>query len=311
MINSKNFKTLVVVNPNSANQKTLKEWQDISLEIKKNIPDFDYVFTHFPHHATILTRQALKDGYEMIVAVGGDGTNNEVINGFFEDEKLINPEAIFATISRGTGCDLIKTLGIPKDYRLSSQALSGAATKKIDLGKMEFIDYEGRRLFRYFINIADFGMGGETVNRVNHTTKAFGGFASFLWGTLVTSFTFRNKKVRIKIDDKFEKELTIKNVVIANGCYFGGGMCIAPRALMDDGQFEIVIIGDVRNLQGIPFMRKIYRGELIEHPKVFYLQGQYVEAESEEKVLLDIDGEQPGTLPAKFQIIPKIINVKI
>jgi len=308
---SDNFKTFVVINPNSANRRTLNEWPLIEQELKRNLGGFGVEFTSGPDEATKITRSALKDGYEMIVCVGGDGTNNEVINGFFEDDKMINPQSVFGMICRGTGSDLRKTVGSPRDIIEAAKVLGGKKIKACDLGKTTFINHQGKETGRYFINIADFGIGGEAVDRVNKTTKIFGGFISFLWATLVTSFIYRNKRVQLRIDDESFKEEFIKNVVVANGKFFGGGMQIAPRAKMDDGVFEIVVLGNLGWVEGFLVMRKIYKGEIIKNKKVRYSSAKRVMATSEQRVLLDLDGEQPGMLPATFEIIPQVIKVKV
>lgn len=306
-----NFKTFVIVNPNSANRRTGKIWEYIKKELEKNIGKFDFKFTTAPFDATLISRDAVKSGYEMIVAVGGDGTVNEVVNGFFENDKIINSEITLGIISRGTGSDLIKTLGISKEISQAVEKLKGRNVERCDLGKINFVDKDDKEVTRYFINIADFGMGGETVDRVNKTTKFFGGFISFLWGTLITSIKYKNKMASLNIDDKIKFEGKIKNIAIANGRFFGGGMEIAPTAKMDDGFFEVVIISDISYFKGLRIMQKIYKGELIENEKVKYLKGKIISATSSEVVLIDVDGEQPGKLPAKFEILKSMINVKI
>lgn len=302
--------TFVIVNPNSANKKTAKEWKYIKKTLQKYIGNFDYQFTRFPFEATYICRKAIKSGYQMIISVGGDGTLNEVVNGFFENEKMINPEAVLGIISRGTGCDFIKTISLPKDIEKAAERIRGGIIKKIDLGKINFLDKTNKETTRYFINIADFGIGGEIVERVNRTTKVFGGFISFLWGTLFTSLKYRDKFIKMVIDEKIEFTGKIKNVAVANGRFFGGGMQISPFSEMDDGFFEIVIIPSVGYFEGMKIVKSLYRGEIAKNKNVKFLKGKKVFANSPETVLLDIDGEQPGKLPAKFEILEKILNVK-
>ncbi len=305
------FKTLAVVNPNSSNGATKKNWPKIKDEIEKHAPKFEYVFTSNQGHATELARAGLKEGYEMIVAVGGDGTNNEVVNGFFENDEPINPDAIFAHITQGTGGDLRKTLGTPKDYKEAAAVLAGEVTKRIDIGKMTLIDHDDNPISRYFVNIASFGIGGDVDARVNRTTKAFGGFVSFAWASLVSMITYKNKPVHLKIDGKDIGDFTIFGVAVANGQFFGGGMHVAPYAKMDDGKFDIVVMGDFGFIETLTQMTSIYKGGHINHPKVKSFQGSVVEATSEETVLHDVDGEQPGKLPSTYTLLPAALRVKI
>ncbi len=308
---SENFRTKFIVNPASANRSTGRLWKQLSKTLSGAISPIEASFTTAADHATELTRQALRDGYEMIVAVGGDGTINEVVNGFFEAGAPINSDAVIGVISRGTGSDFIKTLNIPKDIEGAARTLRGRSVKRCDTGRLTAVGRNGQPIVRYFINIADFGIGGETVERVNNTTKAFGGFASFLYGAIVTILTYRGKRVKVKVDDSYECEKVINNVVVANGQYFGGGMRIAPNAQVNDGLFDILVVEDTGVVESLKSIPKVYRGTHIDNPKIQYLRGKTVAAESPDTVLLDVEGEQVGRLPARFEILPGAINVKV
>lgn len=306
-----NFKTKIIVNPNSANCTTKKRWPAIEKNLRKVLGEFAVEFTAGPNTATGLTRQALRQGFEMVVGIGGDGTVNEIVNGFFENNAPINPAAVFGIIERGTGCDFIKTVGISKEETSAIEILRGRKTRRIDVGKFSFVDHQGKTALRYFANITSFGMGGEVDKRVNRASKALGGKLSFLRAALATFLTYKNKKVRLKIDDFFDEERTIMNIAVANGQFFGAGMQVAPQAKLNDGLFDIIIMGDFNLLEAIPNLSKIYKGEHLGHPKVESYRGKKVIATSDEIVLLDVDGEQPGQLPATFEIIPHALNIKI
>ncbi|RJP72740.1 MAG: diacylglycerol kinase family lipid kinase [Candidatus Abyssobacteria bacterium SURF_17] len=306
-----NFRTKFIVNPASANGSTQKLWNQIEGVIRESVGAVDASFTARANHATELTHRALLDGFEMVVGVGGDGTINEVVNGFFNAGSLINPEAVLGVISRGTGSDFIKTLGIPKEIAAASRTLCGHAVKRCDVGRFTCKGHDGSDIERYFINIADFGIGGETVERVNRTTKALGGFVSFFYGAVSTLLTYKGKRVRVRVDDSYEAEKVVQNVIVANGQYFGGGMWIAPRAQVDDGLFDILIIDDMGRLESFRNIVKLYKGAHLDHPKVLYLQGKTVVADSPDVVLLDVEGEQIGRLPARFDIIPAAVKVKV
>ncbi|UCD85759.1 MAG: diacylglycerol kinase family lipid kinase [Deltaproteobacteria bacterium] len=308
---AENFKTKVIINPHSANRSTRRQWPGIAEGIKRSIGDFDWEFTTGPNTAPELTRNALREGYEMVVGVGGDGTNNEIINGFFEADLAINPEAVYGMICRGTGSDLIRTLGIPRDPGEAARILAGKRTRRIDLGRLSFRDHRGREARRYFINIASFGIGGEVDARVNQTTKAFGGWISFLYGSVRANFAYKNKSVDIELDGDSLGTRKIFNSAIANGQYFGGGMRVAPQARMDDGLFDIVIMGDLSFLESVRMARLIYKGDHVNLPKIESFRGKKLSATSEQRVLLDVDGEQPGILPASLEIIPGAIRIKV
>jgi YegS/Rv2252/BmrU family lipid kinase len=310
-MNDENFRAKFIVNPASANGSTKKLWEGLSRTISAEIGEVDAVFTRGPNHATDLARKALADGFEMVVAVGGDGAVNEVVNGFFEAGRPVNPDAALGVISCGTGSDFIKTMNIPKEIEAAARALKGRTVKRVDAGRFTSMGPDGNEMERYFINIADFGVGGEAVARVNNTTKAFGGFVSFLYGTLRTLWAYESKNVRLRIDDDFEIEKPINSVVIANGQYFGSGMRIAPEAKPDDGLFDIIILDDLSFVESLLNIPKLYKGTHVENPKVASMRGRKIVAEADEEVLIDVEGEYGGTLPATFEIIPSAINVKV
>ena len=303
------MKTLVIVNPNSSNGKTGRKWADIREGLQNAVGDFDERFTAGPDNATSIVRDALRDGCERIVVVGGDGTNNEVVNGFFDGDEPINPEAVLGFVPRGTGGDLRKTLGIGSKLTDCLPVLERNNTRTVDLGRTRFEDNTGEQTNRYFINIASFGIGGLVDKKVNESSKALGGKASFFIGTFKAMLAYRNKPIRLKVDDHFDETVVVNNIAVANGQYFGGGMWVAPEASPDDGLFDLVILGDFNALDLILQGSTIYKGTHIESPKVRTLRGRHVEASCSDQVLIDMDGEQPGRLPITLDVVPKAIKL--
>ncbi len=299
-------KSMVIVNPVSANGKTGRNWPRIYKELKDAGLCFDVQITAESKEATTLTRTALEKGYRTIIAVGGDGTLNEVVNGFFchEHKKPINPDARLGLISSGTGRDFIKTLNYPQDVKKACEIVARGQTNAVDIGLVRYQNSNGKRDLSFYINIAGMGMDGETVERVNRTSKAFGGKVSFLWGTITALVQYRNREVNLEIDgiNCYHGEATL--VVVANGQYFGGGMRIAPEARLDSGHFDIIIASGLTKPEVIANLPRIYRGTHLSHPKVYAMQGTHVKASSNQKVLLDVDGEQPGVLDAEFTLLP-------
>ena len=139
------------------------------------------------------------------------------------------------------------------------------------------------------------------------TTKVFGGFISFIGAMLITLVTYNRKKIHLKVDDEFDEQVTILNVAVANGQYHGGGMWVAPDALMDDGLFNIIIIGDFSLPEVLWHLPKLYNGRLLTLEKIKSLTGRHIEARSDDEVLIDVDGEQPGRLPVAIDMVPKVL----
>ncbi len=304
-------KIMVVVNPHSGSGAAGRQWPSMKTILRQRLGVFDAQLTQGPGHATDITREALLRGYDTILSIGGDGTNNEIINGFFDGTTPIRQEATFGCISRGTGSDFIKTLKIPKHTEGALDVLLTGKRHVIDLGRIVFVDNEDRHVTRYFVNIASFGIGGSVDEKVNSTSKRFGGLLSYMWATLSTLVQYENQAVTLSIDHQPEQEMRIVDVAVANGQYFGGGMHVAPAAAVDDGLFDVIILGDFSKWEAIRDGMKIYRGTHTTHPKVTCVRARSVEARSSERVLLDVDGEQPGRLPALFDIVPGALHVYV
>jgi diacylglycerol kinase (ATP) len=265
------------------------------------------MLTAGPGDATMLTRRALQQGAEVVVCVGGDGTLNEVINGFFRQGSPIRPRTMLGLIPRGTGCDFIKTVPIPSNLNAAVEVITGFRTRAIDLGRVTYRDHHGHHSYRYFHNVTSFGLGGEVDERVNRSTKMFGGFVSFICATLISILIYHKKQIRLKVDDTFEQTIRSWNVVVANGQYHGGGMWVAPEASVDDGLFHVTIVGDLTLAEVFLNLPKLYNGKINQVEKVITLAGKRVEASSDGRVLLDVDGEQAGQLPVLIDIVPRAL----
>jgi len=311
MSRSPAHKTVFIVNPRSANGATGKNWTRIDQEISRGLgPGYDVRFTDRQGHATLLTSQAIKEGYELVVAVGGDGTINEVVNGFFEKEKPLNPEAAMAVMSIGTGSDFAKTLEFPTTPFEAAERIRSGKAWPVDLGRCSFVSLDGEQRSRLFINIAGFGLEGVVVDKVNRTTKAFGGPVSFLWAILPTLLTYKSKLTKYQIDDR-PGEQKVLLFAVANGRYFGGGLKPAPDAQLDDGLFDIVLLGDFTSLEAVSKLGRLRKGTHLDDPKVSFWRGRTVVASSEEAQLVEMEGEVVGRLPARFEILPKAMNLII
>ncbi len=297
-----------IVNPNAAMGSAGKEWPQIQKMARDRLGPFQAHLTTGPGDATILTRNALQKGTELVVCVGGDGTLNEIVNGFMGKNGPIQPEAMIGFIPRGTGCDFIKTVLIPLELNRAMDVIINSHSLSIDLGRLEYIDHHGHPSSRYFHNITSFGLGGEVDERVNRTTNIFGGFISFIWATMISILLYNKKRIHLTVDNCFDQSVMIWNVVIANGKYHGGGMLVAPDATIDDGLFQVTVIGDISIAGVFLNLNKLYNGKLLQLDKVKTLAGRRVKASSEQKVLLDVDGEQPGQLPAVIDIVPKAVR---
>lgn len=303
-------RTVVIVNPNSQGGKLGKRWPVLADTLGRAFP-FDDVHTKGPGDATGLTRDALRAGAERIVAIGGDGTINEVINGFFADGVAIAPDASFALIPFGTGGDFRRTMEIPLEPIDAAAVIKANHTKLIDVGKLEFVATNGTKATRMFANIASFGVSGVVDRLVNESGKKLGRM-SFAWATARAAWSYKNQRVQLTFDGKDRVESTISTVAIANGQYFGGAMHVAPHAELDDGLFDVIAMGDFGFGDLVTSGRRLYKGTHLSMAKVSSRRAKVIEAEAIEagaNVELDVDGEPLGRLPARFEIVPAALSM--
>lgn len=300
--------TAVILNPRAANGRAGRQWRRFEPEIRSVLGDYTLFRTESRGHASVLAKTAVLEGYAHLVSVGGDGTHHEVLNGMMQarDEGAVLPR--LSLLPKGTGADFSRTLGIPRGRR-AIRHLASMHTRRIDIGRLRYTTQEGAEAMRYFFNMADFGLGGAVARRVNDKSKFFGGFLSFLYGVLMSLATWKAPQVQLDIDGQ-HIEGPMYNTFIANGRYCGGGMLVAPEARLDDGYFEVYVLGDFGRLEAVVNLPKLYQGRLMKRAdKIRYVQARRITADSDALVLLNVDGEQPGRLPATIEIVPAALRI--
>jgi diacylglycerol kinase (ATP) len=306
------LKTQVIVNPESDRGRTGKRWGQIKEALKTFLKEFKYEFTEKPLQAIEISRAAIKEGSELIVGIGGDGTVNEIANGFYEGNTFINPQTILGIVPSGRGSDFSRSLNIAPGLKNALHVITEAPSHSIDIGRIRYMDHFGDDRERFFLNISDFGMGGEVVKRMEQNRlkrKA----SSYLKCTLAAFIHYKNKKIRLRIDDKDLPDGEYLIGAVANGKVFGKGMKIAPDAKLDDGLFDVVLIKGMKALEFCVNAWRVYAGTHLSHPKISVIRGRKIEAipeRNEEDVLIEVDGEQVGKLPATYDIARKRILIK-
>jgi diacylglycerol kinase (ATP) len=262
-------------------------------------------------HATELVREALRGGVDGVAAIGGDGTFNEAINGFFEEGRPVRPEAFFTPIPFGTGGDFRRTLRLTAAGALA--ALTAGDDRLIDLGWMRCEGPGGAPIERFFLNIASFGLGGKVDQAVETLPKRLGGGVAFYLASLKAGLVFRPPTVRLRFDEEEGTVVQpITNVAVANGQFFGGGMHVAPMALLESGTFEIVTFDGMGPLRLLRLSPQLYKASHLRAHDVRHRQARVVDAEVVEgEALIDLDGEVPGRLPARFEIRPRALKLRV
>jgi diacylglycerol kinase (ATP) len=230
---------------------------------------------------------------------------NEVVNGIAGREGVD-----IAVIPRGTGWDFARSLGLPRNVEKAVAVALGDRTRTIDLGRVTYRRWEGGEAQSWFANVASAGMSGAIAQRANDTSKALGGKVSYVWATFAVFARWRNDEVEVTVDSETRRS-RMHDVVVANGPYFGGGMKITPDAQPDDGAFDVLLIGDLTKRDLLLTLPKTFRGAHLPHPKAELLRGTVVTVTAPEALPIQLDGEQPGTTPARFELVPQALRVRV
>lgn len=308
---------VAIVNPTAGGGLALRRWRKTEQQLRERWPGLHIEHTEGHGHATRLARAALEDGASVVIAVGGDGTTNEVLAGFMDDEGRNRfPHAELGLLGGGTGGDFLRQLGSPPwDAQLAALERPGRA---IDYGLMRFVDHDGHVRVRPFLNAATAGVTGHIVARVLRagpvSRRLLGRKGIYLWNSVLEILAFRPRAVQLQVEGEEPCSLALALAAMTNGQFFGGGMWIAPMAELDDGRLELLYTGDISTGALLGLLGKIFKGRHVGHPKVFargigrvYLRPR----DDGDVVLVEMDGEQPGRLPAEVWIVPGGLRVRV
>jgi YegS/Rv2252/BmrU family lipid kinase len=298
----------VIVNPMAGGRSAGKEWQRISRQLQKSGVSFDYEFTKGTGDAIEIAKRAADGGYQRLIAVGGDGTVNEVANGILRSTKSIS--TILGIVSAGTAHAFTLSLGIDKDPVNACSFLSGQGSASVDVGVVQCCS-QGQNIKRFFVNEASVGFTAEVVdawkslpnrfgNSVNLVLRAVSGYKSLV--------AHRNKMVRLRVGNEIES-IYICAVVVANGQYMANRMQIAPQASIDDGLLDAVIVGNLARFEMLKVRPTLYNGSHIRHAMIREKKTTTITIESDEQLLVEVDGELLGESPASFWVIPSALTV--
>jgi YegS/Rv2252/BmrU family lipid kinase len=302
-------KPILIVNPTSAAGRTGRRWPAIAQSVRFAGIDFDAVLTTRPHEATDITREAVRASRPFVVAVGGDGTLNEVVGGFFDDGQPIPTSSALGLLQIGTGGDTRRTLGIPANLDGAIRVLVEGHPRPMDVGRVTL----GSSV-RFFVNVAEAGIGAEVSERANRMSKALGP-ATYLVATLASLVSWRHKHLSAMVDGNVQREIIGQAVVVANCQYYGGGMRVAPQAIPDDGLLDVIIVGSIGKLEALIKARTLYKGtQFVDaglRPKLELLRGARLELSSRDRVRVQVDGEVIGELPATFEVLHHAIRIMV
>ncbi len=298
---------LVIANPRSGQRKVAAELPEIERRLTEAGLRYRIARTAYPGHATEIARDALRDGARYLVAAGGDGTVHEVVNGMLTDGGPAAADAVLGVVPAGSGCDFVRSFGLPGDAVQAVGHLTGDRVRAIDVGVAGYATGAGERT-RYFPNIAEAGLGGAVVARAATLPARLGG-ARYLCGFWLTLPGFRPATVRVEADGR-EYQWRAHNVVVANCRFYGGGMQISPKSEPDDGLLDVLVMVGPKS-DAFTTLPRVYRGTHLPHRNIVELRGRRVRIETDPPFRIEADGETLGHTPVTFEVRPGALRLKV
>jgi len=305
-------KWYIVVNPNAGSRKINRDWPEIKKLLSEAGLGFGFVFTEGPSHAIKLVNEAILNGERNFIAVGGDGTFNEVANGIFSQNKINHDEFTLAAIPVGTGNDWGRMFGIPADYKQAIDIILKGDTFVQDVGKVLYHDNDTSKT-RYFVNVAGMGFDALVAGKTNKQKKSGkkAGALSYFINMLTSLFEYKPKQIQLEVDGE-SRTLNTFSLTVGVCRFNGGGMMQSPNAIPDDGLLDVTVIKKIGMGTLAIQLKNLYNGTFIKHPKVFSKRGGRIKINPlKSNFSLEADGESLGHGPFEFSILPRVLRVVI
>jgi YegS/Rv2252/BmrU family lipid kinase len=300
----------VIVNPHAGKRHVGEEIPELERTLQARGLAYRLLRTEGRGDAARFARQALEGGARFVVAVGGDGTVHEVVNGMLDaDGRPVGEEPVLGVVAAGSGCDFIRTFGLPGDATRAGFHLTGDNTYPLDVGKVTYTTVSGETDSRYFVNVAEAGLGAAVAARAERMSPRLGQ-AKYFFGFWLTLPRFPLATVRVRADRKtYEGPAYL--VVVGNAQYHGGGMKVSPRSYPGDGVLDVLIFKGPKS-DAFTFIPKIYRGEHVPHDHIeeFRVRRELV-VEADRPLPVEADGEVLGSTPATFEVLAQPIRMKL
>lgn len=303
----------MVINPAAGSGRAAREWsQTVEAKLQQAGVEFKAVFSQEIGHGIALTAEAIRDGYRRIIAVGGDGTFNEVINGILLQKFVPTTDITLAMLPLGTGNDWIKTMKIPTNIDDAIRIIQEGKAYLHDAGIATY--YEGEiKKERYFLNVAGTGFDAYVAKRMGESPKRFGKLTYFIeLAKGLVKYRTIPVQIKSKVQETIEEvKAKIFTVAIGNCKYFGSGMKIAPNAVPNDGLFDITLIKDISKMGVISELANLYTGKFLKHPKVETFRTTSLTIDSPDDIYLQLDGELLGHGPIEVEMVPRSLKVLV
>ena len=302
-------KPVVIVNPRSGGGLSQRRWAALLGPLTDGLGSVDVRFTEAKTDGRRIAHEEATAGRGLIVAMGGDGTISEVADGILD----AGGKSELGIIPRGTGGDFRRSLDLDDDIGRAARRIRETPARLIDAGRVSFVADNGSQAERHFVNVVSFGFSSDVARQANTSSKRLGGRVAFLSATLRSLVSYENVDVVLSVDDQPERRMSVLLAAIGNGRFFGGGMRICPEALLDDGLFDLVTVGNLGRVGVMANIHRIYSGMHLTMKEVQGTRGRRMKvapADREAKIPLEVDGETPGHLPASFELLPGALRVR-
>ncbi len=306
-----NEKWYIIANPAAGKGRVSRKLPDFEILLQRNGIDYQLVKTQRNGEAGVLAEKAIGEGFRKILAIGGDGTGNEVVNGVIGQKAVPSQEITFALLSIGTGNDWIKTHGIPRNLKLFIDMMKQGKTTFQDIGTVSYFQ-DGERRKRYFANIAGMAYDAFVVEKTKAQSGIFSTKLFYLVSLMRYLFEYRLQRAKVRFDSQ-DKDGYFYTINVGICKYAGGGMQIVPHAKPDDGQLAVTIAGKFTKPEVILNTYRFYNGTIAKHPKITTFQTKKLQVYSLEsdQIAVEADGEFLGYTPVEFGIIPKALRILI
>jgi YegS/Rv2252/BmrU family lipid kinase len=300
---------VVIVNPRSGGGLTQQRWAGLLGPLIDGLGPFDTRFTEGKGDGRRIAHQECAAGRRLIVAMGGDGTISEVADGILS----AGGKAELGIIPRGTGGDFRRTLDLESDITKAARRIREAAPRPIDAGRVSYVADNGTQAQRHFVNVVSFGFSSDVARRANTSSKRMGGKVAFLSATLRSLVSYDNAQVVLSVEGHPERRMQLLLGAVGNGRFFGGGMKICPEAMLNDGWFDLVTVGNLSRAGIMANLHRLYSGDHLTMKEVQGVRARRIKvtpADSAAKIPIEIDGETPGHLPASLELLPGALRVR-
>ncbi len=300
----------ILVNPTAGGGRVRRRWPHIQSQLDDHSWRYTLGVTEYPGHATELVRQAIQEGYRHFLAVGGDGTNNEAINGIFSQKAVASTELHYALLPIGTGNDRIKAHGIPRQPAAVLAMLRRGQYRYQDVGWVSY-HRDGQKQERYFVNVAGMGYDAFVVQRAVASGRR-GGSLGYLWQALRGLIDYELRPARVRFDDR-EIEAVFYTIHAGIAPYSGGGMRFVPHAQLDDGRLALTLIREIAKPKVLANLYRLYNGSIGQLAEVeqHYARHIRVDGRAGKATSLEVDGEFLGETPVEFRILEKALRVVV